>query len=971
MKNESNTKIFSPSLQNRYPLPQELCLDAERKWTAFLEAAGRIGVSPPDEPRFLAILKRVWAFSDFVAWSCIRDPALLYDLFVNNDLIHRYEENEYGQTLKRALYKVEDEEELGALLRRFRRREMVRIAWRDLAGWADLSETMTDLSRLAEASLQETLTLLHTWQCREMGTPTGTDGAPQSLVIVGMGKLGGHELNFSSDIDLIFAYPGAGRTSGASTSVTNEEFFLHLCRRLINVLGATTADGFVFRIDTRLRPYGNGGPLVMSFGAMEEYYQHHGREWERFAWIKARVVAGDRKVGAYLLKKLRPFVYRRYLDYGVFDSLKKMKQMIAVEVRSKRLQNNIKLGPGGIREVEFFVQVFQLIRGGMMPPLQESSLLTALSVLCENNYLPREVCKELNEAYMFSRMTEHRLQEFADRQAHDIPRGQPERTRLSLAMGFPDWAAFSTALDQHMNKIHEHFNALFATPAPDAETGRLEKELAGVWMGVADKDQGKKVLAAAGFDKPEAILHLLNNLRTAPDTRLLSPEGRDRFDRLIPLLLKEAGASKHPIPVLNRLLDLIMTIVRRTCYIALLVENPTALSHLVRLCDASPWIVTFLTRHPLLLDELLDPRTLYTPPDRIRLEHELRQRLAHMPPEDLEHQMDELRVFKQANTLRIAAADVTDALPLMKVSDHLVDIAELIIEKALELAWNHLVDKYGRPLCALGEQVCTKGFAVIAYGKLGGIELGYDSDLDLVFLHAAQEGKTIGDKRHIDNAFFFSRLAQRVIHMLTAHTPAGVAYKVDMRLRPSGKAGLLVGHVEAFADYQMHEAWTWEHQAIVRARPVVGDPLLAERFEEIRRQVLCRPRDPQRLRQEISDMRSRLRSELVSRKPGVFDLKQGPGGIVDIEFMVQYLILLGARNHEALVGWTDNVRLLEAVTEAGLLSAPEASLLKEAYLTYRYNVHRLSLQKIAAEVPEDSFKDLRAAVRKIWKKLME
>lgn len=951
-------------------LPEEFSQQVRDHWDAFVHAAEAAGVEPPRDPALLSSLKRVWTFSEFVARSCIRRPSLLKDLLQTGDLHRTYLADEYVQLLKKAFVYVTDEAGLSSALRRFRQREMVRIAWRDAAGLTDLHGTMADLSFLAEACLQGALTKLNQWQCQELGMPLGEGGAPQSMVVVGMGKLGAGELNFSSDIDLIFAYEKTGETRGGPRTVTNEEYFLRLARRLISAIGSATSEGFVFRVDTRLRPYGENGPLVMSFDGMEAYYQREGREWERYAWIKARAVAGDLEAGSRLLKMLHPFVYRRYLDFGAFESLREMKRLIAQEVKRKGLESNVKLGPGGIREVEFIGQALQLIRGGRESDLQEQRILKILELLGKKGYLPESVCADLQAAYVFLRNTEHRLQEYADQRTQSLPRDPTGRAKLALSMGYPDWGTFEEELRRHMGRVHDHFRGLFAPSQAKVQTEPGGEDLHGVWLGVLGREHCSAVLAAAGFEDPDEVLRLLEHLRNAHNTRTLGPLGRRRLDRLVPMVLESVPTTDRPLATLRRVLTLIETIEQRTSYLALLAENPPALAHLIKLLAASPWIAAFVSRHPILLDELLDPRALYAPPERPALAKELSQRLARIEAEDLEQQMDELRSFKQTHVLRVAAADVAGALPLMKVSDHLTYIAEVVLNEVLELTWRHLVAKHGPPTCSLGGKACDKGFAVVSYGKLAGIELGYGSDLDLVFLHAGSlDQKTRGPKP-VESAVFFTRLGQRVIHILTARTSAGVLYPVDMRLRPSGRAGVLVSHVEAFADYQLREAWTWEHQALLRARVVAGDPMVGARFDAVRREALSRPRRTSELRREVAAMRERMRTGLASRAREVFDLKQGRGGIVDIEFIVQFLVLLGANEHPELIKWTDNVRLLETISSTGLMRLHKTQFLKDAYLAYRAAVHRLNLQERSALVPDDVFRDLREGVRETWEDLL-
>lgn len=947
-------------------IPQPLRERVQRQWLSLCESAPATSLPAV----FRAELARVWACSEFVADACVRHPDLLQDLSGSGDLVRSYAAGHYRRQLSALLDGVADEAQLGVLLRRFRRREMVRIAWRDLAGHCELNEVVTDLSALADACIDLALEHLYRWHCEQWGTPCNADGVPQQLVVLGMGKLGAGELNFSSDVDLIYAYPEDGETRDGRRSTSNQEFFIRLCQRLGNVLNNPTAEGYVFRVDTRLRPFGESSAQALSFDAMEDYYQVHGREWERYAMIKARVVAGDAEAGAELMAMLKPFVYRRYVDYGAFQSLREMKAMIGREVQRKGMEDNVKLGAGGIREVEFIGQAFQLIRGGREPTLQVRRILTVLEALRGFGWLPDFVVDELTESYTFLRNTEHRIQEYQDRQTHDLPEDDTGRLRLAWSMGFDDWAAFEAVLRDHMRRVHQHFEQVFAAPQTEhAESDTLD--LTGVWQGNLDQEQACHALAQAGYTDTAEVYRLVQQVRQGRAFLGLSAQGRTRMNHLMPLLLGAVGQGEQPDITLQRLLHLVETIAKRSSYLALLVENPMALSQLVRLCGASPWIASQLAHYPLLLDELLDPRSLYAPPRRKELSNELRQRMMYVAPEDQEAQMDALRHFKQANTLRVAAADVMEAVPLMVVSDHLTELAEVLLDETLTLAWRHMIGRHGRPACGEG-RACDTGFAIIAYGKLGGIELGYGSDLDIVFLHSNEsEGRQTDGERPVDNAVFYARMAQRIIHILGTRTPAGVLYEVDTRLRPSGASGLLVSGLDAFATYQGSEAWTWEHQALVRARGVAGDPAVIEAFEQVRREILGRQREQGKLRQEVREMRERMRGQLAKGGAEKFDLKQDPGGIADIEFMVQYGVLAWAHEHPALLDFTDNIRLLERLAQAGRLPSADADLLADAYRAYRARVHRLTLLEQPALVEGGEFDALRAQVSRIWRELME
>ena len=952
-------------------LPEPLITDFQNRWQAFQTAAEAAGIPPINDQKVLTSAAKVFVFSDFVATCCTRDPALLADLIDSGDLNRQPQADEYPAKFEALLADVNEEERLLLQLRRYRRREMVRIAWRDLAGWADLNDTITALSAFADACLDQTLRRLHQWQCDKFGVPTAEDGSEQQLVILGLGKLGARELNFSSDVDLIFCFPRSGHTRGTQNGLENTEFFTRLCRRLIKVIGHPTADGSVFRVDLRLRPFGENGPLVMDFNGMVQYYQEQGREWERYALIKARAIAGEKSAGRFLLEQLHPFIYRRYLDYSAFESLREMKQMIALEVKRKGMANDIKLGPGGIREIEFFGQIFQLIRGGVTPALQQTGILNVLKALADGHNIPPEVYRELSDAYAFLRNTENRLQEYADQQTHQLPGDDYGRLRLAASMGFDDAESFRSALSRHRQNVHGHFQMLLESGDDPKGPAEVEDPLDSIWQGLMEGRQAEKTLTVKGYDQPDEVLRLLEYLKNDPETRALSPKGRQRLDKLMPRFLTEVGVCDHPLSTLHRIIDLVKTIERRTSYLALLLESPTALSHLVKLSSASPWIASFLARHPVLLDELLDPRTLYQPPPKSDMAAGLTHRLSAIALDDLEYQIEQLCIFKQINVLRVAAADVTGSLPLMRVSDYLSEIAETILSQVVDLAYNHLVSKHGIPACRLNTAGGQRGFAVIAYGKLGGLELGYGSDLDLVFLHAGTGEQTVGGRKALDSAQFFNRLGQRVIHILTAHTRAGRAYEIDMRLRPSGSSGILVSHIDAFSRYQLEDAWTWEHQALIKARPICGDEIIANHFKNIRSQVLTRQRPAAKLREEVVQMREKMRKELLMPAADQLDLKQDIGGMVDIEFLVQYLVLLNSHKHPALLQWTDNVRLLQTLIGTGMMDEYTAHVLKHAYLIYRAAAHQLSLQEKPAKVPRNKFQLLQKRVTEIYHSVFE
>jgi glutamate-ammonia-ligase adenylyltransferase len=959
-------------------LPVVLRETVQRQWGDFQAALSAAELAAPDWDESLQQeLCRVWACSEFVAQRCVRQPALLLDLLNSGDLHRQYAADQIAQHVQDALADVTDAETLARQLRHLRQREMVRIAWRDIAcaeGQVGLKQTMADVSALADACIQGALSWLQTALVEQWGEPQNAAGEAQHMLVLGMGKLGAGELNFSSDVDLIFVYPEAGETTKGKSK---EQFFTRLGQQLVRALDENTAEGFVFRVDMRLRPFGQSGALASSFSALENYYQTHGRDWERYALIKARVVAGDAALGKELFDILRPFVFRRYLDFGAFEALREMKQMVEAEVRRKGMANNVKLGAGGIREVEFIGQAFQLVRGGREPELQRREIQTVLPWLVEHDYLPDYTVEQLLAAYAFLRNTEHRLQEYQDQQTHMLPSDEAGQQRLAFSMGFEQWDEFLPVLRGHMTRVHSHFEQVFESPQKDhAQTD--DSGLSTLWLNAPDEADALSLLQQAGYDQVEAVWSLLQGLKTSRRYQSLTSSARRRIDRLLPLLMgavvKLEPHPDSPFIVLQRLLTLVEAIARRSAYLALLGEHPMALSQLVRLCAASPWIAQRLAHHPLLLDELLDPRSLYTPPERAELEADLQHRLHSVPSDDLEQAMEVLRQFKQASVLRVAAADVMEAVPLMRVSDHLTCIAELVVQAALELAWTDLVARHGRPSSAKSDS--EKGFAIIAYGKLGGIELGYGSDLDLVFLHEGEDQSAMTDgPKAIADPVFYARLGQRIIHILTAHTPAGTLYETDMRLRPSGASGLLVTSLASFSDYQRNKAWTWEHQALVRARCVAGDANLAQRFNGLRHELLAQTRDPELLKKEIVEMRERMRESLDRSTDTEFDLKQGCGGIADIEFMVQFGVLnwthLTAESAPALDTYTDNVRLLEGFAAQQQMSAEDAQQLSDIYRRYRVQTHRLALQELPTVVSMQDFRRERGTVQRLWRQMFE
>ncbi len=870
----------------------------------------------------------------------------------------------YRKRLAILLSDCHDEMSGHRVLRQFRNREMVYIAWRDFTGSWSLEESLEHLSQLAEAMIFETYQWQYKACCELWGTPCNAQGDAQPMLIIGMGKLGGGELNFSSDIDLIFTYPENGETQGARRSIANAQFFTRLGQRIIKALDQQTYDGFCYRVDMRLRPFGDSGPLVMSYAALEDYYQEQGRDWERYAMVKARVM-GSEMYPEYqeLRQMLRPFVFRRYIDFSAIQSLRRMKSMISSEVRRRGLVNNIKLGAGGIREIEFIAQVFQLIRGGREPGLRHRSLLLTLDAIEELDLLEDGGTQHLRDAYKFLRRLENLLQAMADKQTQTLPENSVEQLQLATAMGYHDWQGLLADVHTHMDAVHQVFNGLIGDD--EEESSDVAKHFHELWDMAEKQDVMEHVLSEdIGAEEPQVMANTIIQFKHDLAKKTLGPRGREVLNRLMPKVF--AAIYSHPDAQfgLPRVLHLLQKIVTRTTYLELLDEHSAALTQLVRLCTASPMISEQLGRYPILLDELIDPQQLYNPIPLESYQTELRDFLARIPEDDMEQQMEALRQFKQICILRIAAADIAGVLPVMKVSDHLTYLAEAIVESVVNQAWLQMAEKYGEPNHLKDRE--GKGFAVIGYGKVGGWELGYNSDLDIVFMHDCPVSAYTDGKKEIDGRQFYLRLAQRIIHIFSTRTASGILYEVDTRLRPSGASGLLVSPAEAFDEYQHTEAWTWEHQALVRARMIYGDEPLQQSFAQTRHNVLTLERDETKLKQEVVDMRIKMRDHLGGKKADRFMLKQDPGGITDVEFLAQYLVLRYSHEKPKLTRWSDNVRIFESMIAQGVMDEEQAMSITHAYTEMRDQIHHRNLLNLDADVALDKFVVERELVSKIW-----
>jgi glutamate-ammonia-ligase adenylyltransferase len=882
--------------------------------------------------------------SPFLTRMLRKDARLLEDLLENLQLAYQFADMQNFLDAQQII----DENSLKKALRRLRSSVMARLISRDLSGLADLQEVMHTTSQLAECAINTALHYLHDWQAQVYGQPLDVAGNQQQFIVIGMGKLGGGELNVSSDIDLIFAYASEGVSNGEKP-MSNQDFFTRLAKKLIAAIDEITEDGLVFRVDMRLRPFGSEGALVSNLDALEDYYQNNGREWERYAWIKGREVTGGNQVSSLL----KPFVFRKYLDFGAFSSMRDLKIQIQRDVNSKGMHDNIKLGRGGIREIEFIAQVFQLIRGGRDSSLQIKPTLAVLQLLKNKGLLPEITVAELSEAYIYLRNLEHRLMYLEDAQTQELPKSEESRARIAKAMNFDQqenfgWVEFLAKLDGYRQQVQQHFDVTFEDT--DTDKYELQTEQA-IWNGAFTEVEAIAALQKTGFaDAPETLRRLIS-LHQSSRYKQLPEVSRQRFDAVMPHVIAQSGKMHNADVTLLRIIDLLESICRRASYLALLAEHAHAMQLLVKLCSSSPWLANYLAQHPILLDELLDTRTLYAAPDFQALRQELMVRLAEADG-DIERQMDVMRHFKHANIFRFAAQDINDELTLETLSDYLSDLACLVLSVTLETIWRHV----------RGKHLDIPKFAVIGYGKLGGKELGYASDLDIIFLYD-DEAPEAGE--------VYARFAQRINNWFNSLTSAGLLYETDLQLRPDGNSGLLVSSVTAFRDYQLHKAWVWEHQAITRARFVAGDAKIGKMFDDIRCEVLMQQREQQTLKAEVLSMREKMRSAQHLQEDS-FDLKHSLGGSIDVEFLVQYLVLLNAPQHAELTANIGNIGLLKRMATLGIIDADLAEKVVIAYREYRHTQHMLKLQGAAkVSVPVGTIEKHAQNVRALWAQVFD
>ncbi|MBC3805813.1 bifunctional [glutamate--ammonia ligase]-adenylyl-L-tyrosine phosphorylase/[glutamate--ammonia-ligase] adenylyltransferase [Undibacterium seohonense] len=838
-----------------------------------------------------------------------------------------------------------------AAMRRLRNLLLACLIKRDLNGAADLHEVITTISDFADFVIQTHLQHLMQDMLDNHGQPIGEDsGEAQELIVLGMGKLGGHELNVSSDIDLIFCYNEDGETqaSGNQRSLSNHEFFSRLGKKLIAAISEITEDGFSFRVDMALRPNGNSGPLVASFGMVEDYFLVQGREWERYAWVKARAITGKPEHIAILEKIIFPFVYRRYLDYGVIDSLRNMHHQIRAEVIRQETRHpdrgiNVKLGRGGIREVEFLAQVFQLIRGGREAVLRDRSTRNTLLTLADKGILEQQVIDQLMSAYAFLRNVEHRLQYLDDAQTHVFPANIDDQHLVAQMMGYEDVVALNTVLIPHMQFVAEQFDAIFK------DKSEQEDEVLNTTT-MSASDANETIIAhlqSLGFHDIPEVAQRLGSLWQSSKIQTLPEASQQKLAALIHSALKTISQfAEGQATTVHRLLDFMEHIARRTAYLSLLSEFPHALQRVIRMMSASDWAAKFLSRHPILLDELLDESVLHQAPDWNDFSAELRSKMQEQVG-DVEAQLDSLRELHHALLFRLLAQDLEGKVTVEHLADSLSRLADVMVEAVVQAAWKTIASRH----CDVPK------FAVIAYGKLGGKELSYASDLDLIFLY---------DDEDQDAPASYAKLAQRFITWMTTHTSSGILFDIDIALRPDGASGLMVSSVKAFERYQEKSAWLWEHQALTRARFCAGDTNIGASFETIRERVLRLERDQVQLKTEVINMRKKMREANVNRSE-LFDLKHDHGGMIDIEFMVQYLVLRYSNLHPELTGNIGNIALLKLCGSLGLIDVQLANQAADSYRLLRKYQHNIRLQgEERARVQREKVQNAVESSERLW-----
>ena len=922
----------------------------------------------------VASLHYVFTCSPFVAEVAEQTPLVLQQLLDSCTAQSLPGADQLRALLQQLLDGSDDQAVVMRVLREFRRAALALIGIYDLLKRCETAAVLRCQSDVADVCIGAAVQWAEPQLQPRFGTPYDEHGNALELVVVGMGKLGGQELNFSSDVDLIFLFQSAGETRGGRRDYDNEEYFRRVGQLVIKLLDEVTADGFVYRVDMRLRPFGSSGPLAISYDALEHYLLTQGRDWERYAWVKSRVVCGAKESAREIESLLRPFIYRRYLDYAVFDSLRDLKRQIGVKAKKNDKTDDVKLGHGGIREVEFIVQSFQLVRGGREPVLQSRNLTDTMHLLAGNRHLSVADAGELLDAYNFLRQVENRLQMVDDRQTHQLPSAAIDQQRLALSMGCANYDAFIAVLAEHNDRVHNHFSSVFSLDETEPRADHIDD----IWLsvkGVADDSEALTlaIIEKSGLQPADRVASILSEFSRSGRYLRYQNRAQDLIDKLVPQTLRYVvESSRSHTDTLQRVFSLYDAIAGRVGYLQLLCDSRETLENLVGLFAESPWLAEFVANHPMVLDELFDIETGAAVAGIDENIEALQLELGYHSDADLGELMDIVRHFQQSRMVRIAAADISGTLPLMKVSDGLSWLAEAVLSVATSIVQKDMQTRHGRPTCFVDGELQYPQFAIVAYGKLGGLELGYGSDLDIVFVHESRGEAQISDgDRPLENQVYFSRLAQKLVNFITTLTGAGVLYEIDTRLRPNGRSGVLVSAVEAFAGYQLNEAWTWEHQALVRARVVVGSERLRQQFDQIKSDTLGRRPDAGLLLREVVEMRERMRTELARESEGSFDLKQGVGGIADIEFMVQYLVLLNACEDSGLLEYSDNIRQLTCLQRLAFIDAADAEALMQAYLYFRGRLHRLALLDDSKTITlDDESAKHRQVVADCWQRLM-
>lgn len=945
-------------------LPPSLNSVVENFWSDWYQSCKEKSIHPQQDIP-LTVLGKTWACSDFVARNCIRYPEIFCALHTEGFESSRTIE-QYQKLVAQVIADSKSDDELMSSLRMLRQQEMMRIAWRDLNALADAETIFHELTDFAEAMVAVTLQHLEKQQAEIFGMPLDANGEEQSLLVFAMGKMGGGELNFSSDIDLIFTFAEDGETTGPRHK-SHYEFYLFVIRKLVKVLDEVTAGGFVYRVDTRLRPFGESGPLAMSFSGLEQYYQVQGRDWERYAMIKARLISGREDDRKYLQSMLTPFVYRRYLDFSMIDSIREMKAMIDAQMKRKRMTNNIKLGPGGIREIEFIGQTLQLIRAGREPELRERSIVKVLTLLAEKNYLQKEEVEKLINAYWFLRKLENRLQILNDKQTHVLPDDDISQQRICVAMNMPDWGMLIEQLSAHQNAVDGVFQNLVTS---EAEEHASSVSALALFLSDTDKEDDanhsvKQYLESLGYQQVDDVVDSIVGLHASAQIRHLTGDTARLMVKLIESLIEKIADYPQQSELFDRVSRILKALAGRKVYISLLNEFPAIQLQMLTLCAASEWFTERIIKHPILLDSLLSTAEAFR--RQYDIKHLLELELGRIDVDDTEQLMERMRQFKQQTVFTVAMLDVFYEEPVETVSDQLTGLANELLEKILQFSWQIMLSKHGAPSCIDSGEVIYPQMSVVAYGKMGGNELGYGSDLDIIFIHDSRGEKqqTTGEKC-IENQQFFARVAQRVIHFLNTRTYSGTLYEADTRLRPDGQSGLMVSSIAAFERYQQEKAWTWEHQALIRARFVIGNALIEQEFDRIRSSVLRQSRDVKQLLQEVVAMREKMRQHLAN-KSAEFDIKQDAGGLVDIEFMTQAGVLIYAEENADCIKHTATLRLINELTMVDWYSTDEAKDIADAYRYFRKlkNWQTLQCDADVSEVPKH-----RDKVIAVWDRLM-